>query len=93
MAVSHITFNDQLPHGRRLRAAFNKMDEGLAEFGELLDIMDTMKDGDAVGDYIVAKFGFTDAKTAAAAYEQLTALREKFAPILSDMVQAFRKFG
>lgn len=91
--AQHKAFNDQLPHGRRLRSALNKMDEGVAEFNEVLDIMETMKDGDAVGNYLQTKFGFADLKAAGDAYTQLTELRAKFAPILADMVAAFRQFG
>lgn len=91
---NHITINDQLPHGRKLRAAMNKMDEGLAEFAEILDIAETMREADgSVGTYLQGKFGFSDPKSAADGIALLAALREKFSPVLTDMIQAFRKFG
>lgn len=58
MAVNHIIFNDQLPHGRRLRNFLNLVDSMFSEGNELLLLMAQMKDGGNVGQYIADKFGF-----------------------------------
>src|ERR1051325_1905316 len=58
MAVGHILFNDQLPHGRKLRNFLNLLDSAFAEGNELIQLLAQMKDGGAVGQYIADKFGF-----------------------------------
>lgn len=93
MAVSHVAFNDQLPHGRKLRASMNKMDEGLNEFLEVLAVLETMKDDGAVGEYLQTKFGFPDPKTAGEGVAKLSTLRDKFTPVLADMIALLRQFG
>jgi len=58
MAVGHIIFNDQLPHGRRLRSFLNLLDQVQSDGNELLLLMAQMKDGGNVGQYLADKFGF-----------------------------------
>jgi len=58
MAVGHIIFNDQLPHGRRLRNFLNLLDSVQSEGNDLLLLIAQMKDGGVVGQYIADKFGF-----------------------------------
>lgn len=58
MAVNHIVFNDQLPHGRKLRNFLSLLDSAFSEGNDLLDLLNQMKDGGAVGQYIADKFGF-----------------------------------
>lgn len=58
MAVGHIVFNDQLPHGRKLRNFLNLLDSAFAEGNELLGLFAQMKDAGAVGAYLAEKFGF-----------------------------------
>ena len=58
MAVGHIVFNDQLPHGRKLRNFLSLLDSTFAEGNELLALFAQMKDGGVVGQYLADKFGF-----------------------------------
>ena len=58
MSVQHIIFNDQLPHGRRLRNFLNLLDSVQSEGNEILNIMAQMKDSGSVGQYLADKFGF-----------------------------------
>jgi hypothetical protein len=58
MSVGHVIFNDQLPHGRKLRNFLNLLDSAFAEGNELLGLFAQMKDAGAVGQYLADKFGF-----------------------------------
>lgn len=103
MAVSHITFNDQLQHGRQLRSSLNKLEEGLIELNDILAILARMIDGNGSDAshfiYMVAKLGFPDNDTAKAAYDELQSLAFKLntdssvADVNAALRQAFSKFG
>ena len=102
MAVTHVTFNDQLPHGRLLRRALAQLEEGLRDLTHALDAMPHMIDNDAQGDarfdYLMAKFGFRNLSDAKAAWQQMTELRGKLttddsvAGVATALTQAFAKF-
>lgn len=77
MAVNHITYNDQLQHGRQLRSAMNKIHEGRDELAELVEIVAQMKDGSTVTSYIQGKFGTTDLSGAEALVAEIESLNFK----------------
>lgn len=58
MAVGHILFNDQLPHGRKLRSFLGLLDRMFEEGNDLILLLAQMKDAGAVDEYIADKFGF-----------------------------------
>ena len=102
MAVQHIAFNDQLPHGRMLRRSLQQMEEGMEGLRSSLATLATMIDGDGtVADhfaYTLGKFGFSDVATAKAAYDELLALRAKLSTnaqvtqVGSALTNAFNRF-
>lgn len=102
MAVSHLGFNDQLPHGRLVRAALNKLEDGRDELATTLDTLTRMIDGDGSQashfTYMTAKCGFASDAVAKSAYEELQSLNSKFvtnanvADVMAAMDQAFAKF-
>ena len=81
MAFAHISFNDQLPHGRMLRRLLNQAEESDDQFTDVRDVMVQMRDGDGsqAAHYaeVTARFGFaTDAK-AKEAFEELDSAYSK----------------
>jgi hypothetical protein len=81
MAFAHISFNDQLPHGRMLRRLLNQAEESDDQFTDVRDVMIQMRDGDGslAAHYaeVTARFGFaTDAK-AKAAFDELDSAYSK----------------
>ena len=81
MAFAHISFNDQLPHGRMLRRLLNQAEESDDQFTDVRDVMIQMRDGDGsqAAHYaeVTARFGFaTDAK-AKEAFEELDSAYSK----------------
>lgn len=102
MAVSHLSFNDQLTHGRILRSSINKLEEGLEELQDVLATMALMLDGDgsqaAHFAYATTKFGFSSDANAKAAYDELNSLSAKLTTdasvsnVNAAMLQAFNKF-
>ena len=103
MAVSHISLNDQTQHGRMLRSALNKLDDGLQELTDLLAIMATMVDGDGSSSthfpYVTSKFGFASDSKSKEAFDELNSLKYKLSTnasvtdVNAAMLQAFHKFG
>ena len=100
MAIGHLSFNDQIPHGRMQRSCLNKLEQGLTELTTLLNSLapDVMIDGDgketAQYDYVAAKFGYPDSKTAMAGVAELKTLLEKLQGngAVELMTSAFAKF-
>lgn len=102
MAVSHLSFNDQLTHGRLLRASLNKLEEGLEELNDTLATMTLMIDGDgsqaAHFTYATTKFGFSSDANTKAAYDELNSLAAKLTTdasvsnVNAALLQAFNKF-
>jgi len=81
MAFAHISFNDQLPHGRMLRRLLNQAEESDDQFTDVRDVMIQIRDGDGsqAAHYaeVTARFGFaTDAK-AKEAFEELDSAYSK----------------
>jgi hypothetical protein len=103
MAVSHIAFNDQLPHGRQLRAALSKIEDGYESLNEVIAIMTRMIDGDGSSaahfTYMVTKMGFADTAGAKAAFDELNSLAFKLntnasvTDVNAALLQVFSKFG
>lgn len=102
MAVQHIQFNDQLPHGRMLRRALDQLEEAIAKLEDLISTVTLMIDGDGSQashfTYVTSKFGFADNATAKAAWDELNSLMFKLTTnsSITDMYaalnQAFNKF-
>jgi hypothetical protein len=103
MAVAHITFNDQLPHGRLIRRALQQLQEGREGLVDILGVLQLMIDGDSSDPsqftYMTAKCGFPDNATAKSAWEELQSLKFKLTTDASQsnvnaaQSQAFSKFG
>jgi tetrahydromethanopterin S-methyltransferase subunit H len=82
MAITHISFNDQTNHGRQLRAHLNKLEEAVEGLDDLVKTMALMLDGDGTQSahftsYIITKFGFPDAATAKACWDELNSVSFK----------------
>ena len=82
MALNHITFNDQLTHGRKLRALVNNLEDAFDQCPKMLATMLEMMTGDGTLEahfdaYLISKFGFTNAATAKACFDLLKAYNDK----------------
>jgi hypothetical protein len=103
MAVAHISFNDQLTHGRMIRRALQSLEEGTDTLNDLMGVLATMIDGDgsqaAHFTYMTTKCGFASDAGAKAGYDELASLKFKLSTDTSQtdvnaaLIQAFRKFG
>lgn len=101
-AVNHISFNDQLPHGRLLRNALQQQESGLRSLNDTIATIALMIDGDgsqvAHFSYVAAKFGFASVESAKAAWDELNSLASKLntnasvSNVNAAMLQAFNKF-
>ena len=102
MAVSHITFNDQLQHGRLLRRGLTQFEEGLETLNDLKAFLDQAKDGDgsdaAHFTYATLKMGTTSDAQTKALYDELASLLFKLntnssvTDVNAALLQAFAKF-
>lgn len=103
MAVGHISYNDQLPHGRDLRRCLQLLQEGHDRLPDLLAAMAQMVDGDGSNaahfTYVTSKFGFASDAKAKEAWDELNSLQSKFSGdgsvtfVNAALNQAFAKFG
>src|SRR4051812_2928911 len=101
MAFSHIQFNDQLPHGTKLRRGLSNLEEGLDGLNKIRDTMTLMIDGDGSNSTQFAeattRFGFPDNASAKAAWDELNSLLGKLnsdadqTSVHTAMTQAFSK--
>jgi hypothetical protein len=69
MPINHVTFNDQLPHGRMARAVINKLEEACDGLLDVYNCMKEMLDGDGSQEahftaYVLSKYGFSSAADA-----------------------------
>ena len=102
MAVSHVTFNDQLQHGRLMRRGLQLLEEGIETLNDLKAFLDQAKDGDgsqaAHFTYATAKMGTTSDSQTKALYDELASLLFKLntdssvTDVHAAMIQAFAKF-
>ena len=102
MAVAHIAFNDQIPHGRIIRRALSQLEEGYEGLVDVIAALALMIDGDgsqaAHFTYMTAKCGFPSDAVAKLAWEELNSLKFKLTTnaSITDMnaalLQAFNKF-
>lgn len=102
MAVTHISFNDQLTHGRLLRRSLQQLEEGRTELNNTIATMSTMLDGDGTNVshflYFVSKYGFPSTAEAKAAWDELNSLASKLnvntsvTDVNAALLQAFNKF-
>jgi hypothetical protein len=102
MAVTHLTFNDQLPHGRLLRRGLSQLEEGLDNLNDTKASMALMIDGDGTQaahfTYLTAKYGFSSDADAKAAWDELNSLLFKLntnasvTDVAAAIAQVFNKF-
>lgn len=102
MAVQHINFNDQTPHGRMLRRGLTQLEDGLDHLNDLKATMALMIDGDgsqaAHFTYVTGKFGFGTDANAKAAWDELNSLLAKLNTdaqvtfVNAALLQCFNKF-
>ena len=76
MSFAHISFNDQLPHGRILRRFLNQAEESDDGFADVRDVIIQMcVDGDTSVEAnfaeVTARFGFASNAKAKAAFDEL----------------------
>lgn len=81
MAFTHLQFNDQLQHGRQVRSAVNKLDQGLDELGMVIATLATMIDGDS-GDAanfteMASRLGTASNATAKGVWDELNSAYSK----------------
>jgi hypothetical protein len=81
MAFAHISFNDQLQHGRMLRRALQMSEEADDLLTDVRDVMIQMRDGDGSQDThyaeVTSKFGFATNAKAKSAFEELDSAYSK----------------
>jgi hypothetical protein len=107
MATSHITFNDQLSHGRDVARALQQLQEGRQGLIDVVAVLQLMIDGDSsdasqftqmATNLGMVTNGTPENATAKAAWEELVALKAKVTDdtqtsVSAAMLQAFAKFG
>lgn len=81
MAITHLAFNDQTPHGRLLRLWLNGLEAALDEGQDIIALFPTMIDGDGstAGQFneVTSKFGFPDNATSLAAWSEIQSMMAK----------------
>ncbi len=81
MAVAHLQINDQIPHGRMLRAAINKLDEGREELADIIASLGLMIDGNGSDAahfvYMKEKLGCASNEIAKAVWDELNSVNFK----------------
>jgi hypothetical protein len=103
MAVNHIDFRSDTPHGRKLREALDAIQDGYRGLGDVRAIILQMRDGDGSDashyTYVADKFGFPDTATAKAGFEELDSFYAKLSTdgevtfVNAAMLQLLAKFG
>jgi hypothetical protein len=79
MPISHIAYNHSSPHGHQMAQALQDLDNGLDRLQAVKATMALMIDGDGTNvshftQYIVDKYGFADAATAKASWDEINSL-------------------
>ncbi len=102
MAITHIHFNDGLPHGRLLRSALSSLERGHDDLNAIIASIQTMIDGDGTDaahfDEVVTRFAFPSTAVAKAAWGELNSLRfklntnESVSDVLAAIQQAMSRF-
>jgi len=91
----HISFDDQLPHGRQLRSALSKIEDGAEGIKDTLASMSLMLDGDgsqaAHFPVVTAKFGFDSDAKAKEGYDEINSLKLALDGVLAAITQAANK--
>lgn len=104
MPITHISYGESgANHSTLIGSPLRKLEEGLAELEEVVATMALMLTGDGQQEahftsYIIVKFGFPDAATAKAAWDELNSLKGKLTTngsvieVNAALHQAFNKF-
>jgi hypothetical protein len=102
MAIAHLYFQDNLPHGRKLRAALTQQENGYLELLEIMATMQLMIDGDGSQasqfGAVMTRFGFETLETAKAGWDELNSWKSKITTdgsvsfVNAAMLQVFNKF-
>jgi hypothetical protein len=102
VAVSHIKFNDGLPHGSQLRRALTALESGTESLADVIACMARMIDGDGSSadhfTYMQQRYDFASTADAKSAWEELNSLNSKFSgngqvsDVNAALLQAFAKF-
>jgi hypothetical protein len=102
MAIAHLYFQDNLPHGRMLRSALKQQEDGYLQLLEIMSTMQLMIDGDGSQssqfNAVMTRFGFESLTTAKAAWDELNSWKSKITTdgsvtfVNAAMLQVFNKF-
>ncbi len=98
MAIGHIIFDRNKPHGAELRQALDNMENGFIALQELLATMIQMQDSGSSTSYIVDRFGFTSTAQADAAVAEISSdlgkltVNTSVTNVNAALTQMFSKF-
>lgn len=105
MADPFIPFNDQIPHGRRLRSFLNKLNEFMDESADWMATSEQMKQTNADGSdpahwaTLASKAGFESNEDAKSAFDEIASLKFKLttnssvSDVNAAILQCLAKFG
>jgi len=81
MPLTHLQFNDQITHGRKLRSAITKLEEGRRELGDIISTLSLMINGDGSSithfDYMTTKLGTADNTASKGIWDELNSAYSK----------------
>ena len=104
MPITHIKFGASgATHAQLIAAALNKLESGHEALKDLIATMALMINGDGTQEahftsYIITAFGFPDAATAKAGWDELNSIHAKLTTdasvtdVQAALLQAFNKF-